>query len=131
MELMAACLGKRPAFLVQESPWSPSSSTVLPQRDVFCLSVFALNAACTFLLRNNNSRNFCEDFATVILKVNSFRNRTSYEEVLLRTPTTIKDISTGSINVPENKHNAGSLHLNTRPNFPRNTYFSVLHAVIC
>jgi len=27
MELMAECLGKRPAFLVQERPWSPSSST--------------------------------------------------------------------------------------------------------
>ena len=26
MELMAECLGKRPAFLVQERPWSPSSS---------------------------------------------------------------------------------------------------------
>jgi len=33
MELMAECLGKRPAFLVQERPWSPSSSsTTLPQR---------------------------------------------------------------------------------------------------
>ena len=31
MELMAECLGKRPAFLVQERPWSPSSSTTLPQ----------------------------------------------------------------------------------------------------
>jgi len=31
MELMAECLGKRPAFLVQESPCSPSSSTILPQ----------------------------------------------------------------------------------------------------
>jgi len=31
MELMAECLGKRPAFLVQESPWSPSSSTILPR----------------------------------------------------------------------------------------------------
>ena len=29
MELMAECLGKQPAFLVQESP---SSSTILPQR---------------------------------------------------------------------------------------------------
>ena len=32
MELMAECLGKRPAFLVQERPWSPSLSTILPQR---------------------------------------------------------------------------------------------------
>ena len=32
MELMAECLGKRPAFLVQERPWSPTSSTTLPQR---------------------------------------------------------------------------------------------------
>ena len=32
MELMAECLGKRPGFLVQERPWSPSSSTTLPQR---------------------------------------------------------------------------------------------------
>jgi len=32
MELMAKCLGKRPAFLVQERPWSPSSSTILPQQ---------------------------------------------------------------------------------------------------
>ena len=31
MELMAECLGKRPAFLVQK-PWSPSSSTFLPQQ---------------------------------------------------------------------------------------------------
>ena len=29
---MAECLGKRPAFLVQERPWSHSSSTILPQR---------------------------------------------------------------------------------------------------
>jgi len=32
MEMMAECLGKRPAFLVQEKPWSPSSSTFLPQQ---------------------------------------------------------------------------------------------------
>jgi len=32
MELMVECLGKRPAFLVKERPWSPSSSTTLPQR---------------------------------------------------------------------------------------------------
>jgi len=32
MDLMAKCLGKRPAFLVQGRPWSPSSSTTLPQR---------------------------------------------------------------------------------------------------
>ena len=31
IELMAECLGKQPAFLVQERPWSPSSTT-LPQR---------------------------------------------------------------------------------------------------
>ena len=31
MELIAECLGKQPAFLVQERPWSPSSSTILPQ----------------------------------------------------------------------------------------------------
>jgi len=31
IELMAECLGKRPAFLVQERPWSPSSSTILLQ----------------------------------------------------------------------------------------------------
>ena len=28
---MAECLGKRPAFLVQERPWCPSSSTILLQ----------------------------------------------------------------------------------------------------
>jgi len=32
MELMAECLGKRPAFLVQERAWSPSSSTTLLQQ---------------------------------------------------------------------------------------------------
>ena len=32
MELMAECLGKRSAFLVQERPWSPSTLTTLPQR---------------------------------------------------------------------------------------------------
>ena len=32
MELMAECLRKQPAFLVQERPWSPSSSTILLQR---------------------------------------------------------------------------------------------------
>jgi len=32
MELMAECLGKWPAFLTQESPWSASSSTLLPQQ---------------------------------------------------------------------------------------------------
>ena len=32
MELIAECLGKRPAFLVQKRPWRPSSSTTLPQR---------------------------------------------------------------------------------------------------
>jgi len=31
MELMAEFLGKRPAFLVQERPWNPSSSTILTQ----------------------------------------------------------------------------------------------------
>ena len=31
MELMAECLGKQPVFLVQERPWSPSSSTILLQ----------------------------------------------------------------------------------------------------
>ena len=32
MELMAECLGKRPAFLMKERPVSPSLSTNLPQR---------------------------------------------------------------------------------------------------
>jgi len=32
IEFMAECLGKRPAFLMQERPWSPSLSTNLPQR---------------------------------------------------------------------------------------------------
>jgi len=32
MEFMAECLGKRPSFLLQERPWSPSLSTNLQQR---------------------------------------------------------------------------------------------------
>jgi len=32
MEFMAECLGKRPVFLVQERPWSPSLSTSFSQR---------------------------------------------------------------------------------------------------
>ena len=32
MEMMAKCVGKRPALLVQERPWSSSSSTNLPQQ---------------------------------------------------------------------------------------------------
>jgi len=31
MELMTECLGKRPSFLEQKSPWSPSLSSILPQ----------------------------------------------------------------------------------------------------
>jgi len=34
MELMAECLGKRPALLVQEKPWSPSSSIILLQHQL-------------------------------------------------------------------------------------------------
>jgi len=32
VEFMAECLGKWPVFLIQERPWSPSSSTILPQQ---------------------------------------------------------------------------------------------------
>ena len=32
MEFMAECLGKRPTFLMQERPWSPSLPTNFPQR---------------------------------------------------------------------------------------------------
>ena len=41
MELMAECLGKRPAFLVQERPWSPSSSTILLQRHFVLSKILA------------------------------------------------------------------------------------------
>ena len=40
MELMAECLGKRPAFLVQERPWSPSSSTQCCRSGVLCIRRF-------------------------------------------------------------------------------------------
>jgi len=32
MEFMAECLGKQPAFLMQDRPWRPSLSTNLPQQ---------------------------------------------------------------------------------------------------
>ena len=41
MELMAECLGKQPVFLVQERPWSPSSSTILPQRHFVLSKILA------------------------------------------------------------------------------------------
>ena len=42
MEFMAECLGKRPAFLMQERPWSPSLSTNLPLRHSAHLKILAL-----------------------------------------------------------------------------------------
>jgi len=42
MELMAEGLGKRPAFLMQESPWSPSLSTILPQLDSVLSKILVL-----------------------------------------------------------------------------------------
>ena len=41
MDLMAECLRKLPAFLVQEWPWSPSSSTNLPQRHFLLSKILA------------------------------------------------------------------------------------------
>jgi len=41
MELIAECLGKWPAFLVQKRPWSPSSSTILPQRHFVLSKILA------------------------------------------------------------------------------------------
>jgi len=41
MELMAECLRKRPVFLVQQRPWSPSSSTILPQRHYVLYKILA------------------------------------------------------------------------------------------
>jgi len=41
MELMAECLGKRSAFLVQERTWSPSSSTIFPQRHFVLSKILA------------------------------------------------------------------------------------------
>ena len=38
---MAECLGKRPVFLVQERPWSPSSSTILSQRHFVLSKILA------------------------------------------------------------------------------------------
>jgi len=42
MELMAECLGKQTAFLVQERPWSPSSPTTLQQRHFVLSRALAL-----------------------------------------------------------------------------------------
>jgi len=41
IELMAECLRKRPVFLVQERPWSPSSSTILPQQHFVLSKILA------------------------------------------------------------------------------------------
>jgi len=41
MEFMAKCLGKRPEFLMQERPWSPSLSINLPQRHSVLLKILA------------------------------------------------------------------------------------------
>jgi len=41
LELMAECLGKRRAFLLQERPWSPSSKTILPQRHFVLSKILA------------------------------------------------------------------------------------------
>jgi len=41
IEFMAECLGKRPAFLMQERPWSPSLSTNLPERHSVLLKILA------------------------------------------------------------------------------------------
>jgi len=42
MEFMAECLGKRPAFLMQKRPWSPSLSTNLPQQHSVLPKIFML-----------------------------------------------------------------------------------------
>jgi len=42
MELMAECLGKQPVFFVEESPCSPSSSTILLQRHFVLSKLLAL-----------------------------------------------------------------------------------------
>ena len=39
MELMSECLAKRPAFLKQENPWSPTLSTVC-HSGILCLQKF-------------------------------------------------------------------------------------------
>jgi len=41
-ELMAECLGKRPAFLMQDRQWSPSLSTNSPQRHSVLSKILAL-----------------------------------------------------------------------------------------
>jgi len=41
MEFLAECLGKRPAFLVQDKPFEPSSSTILPQRHFVLSKILA------------------------------------------------------------------------------------------
>ena len=39
---MDECLGKQPAFLVQERPWSPTSSTILTQWHFVLSKILAL-----------------------------------------------------------------------------------------
>jgi len=54
MELMAECLGKWPAFLTQESPWSASSSTLLPQLRHFVLSKLLALVWRTIAIQNSS-----------------------------------------------------------------------------
>jgi len=53
MELIADCPGKRPVFLVQEMPWSLSSSTILPQRH-FVLSKTLAPVRWAIAIRSSN-----------------------------------------------------------------------------